>query len=206
MGTTEFLKFTQEENMNKKYFKVGDTIYRVWLELDGVRGESYQIEKKLSDYAFQVKDRRGRISILQYPRDNLILFPSDARKIYDTYQREWEYLNNKQPTYSNSNDIFLEKIYAGDTVTIFNEDNNKVWKIKIVKANISYEPTLGSGIFKNSIYYKQNTTEFSDIENNEVSENAPIAQALLGKKENDFFSYSTPEGKIISGKILKVER
>lgn len=82
--------------MNLKYFNVGDTIYRIWLEFDGPKGESYIIEEKISDYAFKVKDRNGKISVLMYPKDNIILFPDNARTIYDTYKKEWEFLNDKK--------------------------------------------------------------------------------------------------------------
>lgn len=50
--------------MNLKYFNIGDTIYRIWMEFDGPKGESYIIEEKISDYTFKVKDRNGKISIL----------------------------------------------------------------------------------------------------------------------------------------------
>ena len=186
------------------------------MEFDGPKGESYIIEEKISDYAFKVKDRNGKISVLMYPKDNIIIFPDNARTIYDTYKKEWEFLNGKKikknhtHTSSNKNTttceqkVFQKKISVGDVVTIINKENNKSWKIKIVKANISYKPTLGSGSYKNSIYYKTNVEEFSNLENSEISEKAPIAKALLGKKENDSFSYNTPDGETVSGKIIKI--
>ena len=104
------------------------------------------------------------------------------------------------PSYTQ--DVFLENIKAGDSVVILNESNNKTWEIKIVKSQLSYTPQFGSGFLKNSIRYKTEIKEFGNINNNEISENAPIAKELMGKKKNDLFSYTCPDGEIISGKIV----
>jgi transcription elongation GreA/GreB family factor len=96
-------------------------------------------------------------------------------------------------------------VNVGDTVIIYNNDNEKIWELKIISSQISYTPQLGSGFLKNSIQYKAEVKEFSNIENNEISENAPIAKALLGKKKKETFSYTCPDGEKIFGTILDIK-
>ena len=191
--------------MNKNILKVGDTIYRVWLDTEGPKGEAYIIETKLSDYLIQVRDRNGKVSVLSYLKDNIIIYKSNAIKIHETLQKEWNNLHNNKHKSSYTQDVFLESIKAGDSVVILNESNNKTWEIKIVKSQLSYTPQLGSGFFKNSIKYKTEIKEFSNIYENEISENAPIAKALIGKKKNDLFTYTCPDGESISGRIIEIK-
>ena len=154
--------------MNRNILKVGNTIYRVWTDKEGPRGEAYIIEAKLSDYLVQVRDRNGKVFTLSYLKDNIIIYKSNAIKIYETLQKEWDYFHNNKHVSSYSQDVFLENIKAGDSVVILNESNNKTWEIKIVKSQLSYTPQLGSGFLKNSFKYKTEIKEFSNINENEA--------------------------------------
>ena len=77
--------------MNTNILKVGDTIYRVWMDIEGPKGEAYIIEAKLADYLVQARDRKGTVSTLSYLKDNIIIYKSNAIKIYETFQKEWDY-------------------------------------------------------------------------------------------------------------------
>lgn len=192
--------------MSKKFLKVGDTIYRVWIDSEGPRGEAYIIESKLSDYLVKARNREGKESTLSYFKDNIITNKSNAIKIHDILKNEWNmFLNNEHKPYYTPNKFIHKRVEPGDSVVILNEDDNKTLEIRIVKSQLSYTPQLGSGSLKNSIKYKTEIKEFSNIDKNEISENAPIAKALIGKKKNDLFSYACPDGQIISGKIIQIK-
>ncbi|WP_168919070.1 transcription elongation factor GreA [Enterobacteriaceae endosymbiont of Donacia thalassina] len=54
------------------------------------------------------------------------------------------------------------------------------------------------------ITYKIVGNDESDLKNNLISINAPLARALIGKKKNNIIKVQTPKG-IIKYKILKIE-
>ncbi|QJC33915.1 transcription elongation factor GreA [Enterobacteriaceae endosymbiont of Donacia provostii] len=76
--------------------------------------------------------------------------------------------------------IHNNKIIFGSTISILNTLTNKIISYKIVGH------------------------DESDLKNNLISINAPIARALIGKKKDDIVSVKTPRG-VIKYKILNIE-
>ncbi len=73
-----------------------------------------------------------------------------------------------------------EKVIFGSTITIFNINNKKIYKYRIVG------------------------DDESDIKKNLISINSPLARGLIGKKKKNICQIKTPIGKT-KYKIIKIE-
>ena len=108
--------------------------------------------------------------------------------------------NKPKPTYYNS-----KVVEIGDTVTILNLNTDEEITKTIIQSIIQYKPKW---LFDRSgkpkeLGYETKEISRADLSKGEISHTSPLAQAILGKKENDLFSF-TVENKTIKGKILKV--
>ncbi len=92
----------------------------------------------------------------------------------------------------------------GSVVTIVNLDSGKEWTVEIVGREYKYVPKFGSGYRSNSLVYNKENVIVSDIENNKISEDTPLAKALIGNFDGREFSY-TVAGETTRGKIIKFE-
>jgi len=88
-----------------------------------------------------------------------------------------------------------------DYEIIEEEDPNSKTKSKIVQlgTNLKVEYTDSNGVFEFQIVGSSE----SDVLANKISNESPIAEALLGRKVGDIVSFKSPSGKL-SVKILEI--
>lgn len=99
--------------------------------------------------------------------------------------------------YSIKSDI----VKVGDTVTY--ELNGKIRTHTILPFTEIWKPVSMSGAY-DSPYTRPEDTTGADPNNGTISEKTPVAQALLGKRVNETFSYVV-NGRNFSGKVVKIE-
>ena len=121
-----------------------------------------------------------------------------------------------EPTYNNPSNTYNKtksgyyyrpSVKIGDTVTILNIDTNEEFTKTIIQSIIKYKPlwVFDRGISSNkSKGYEIEEISKADPNKNEISNTGALAKAILGKKENDTFTY-TVENKKFRGKILKIK-
>lgn len=93
-----------------------------------------------------------------------------------------------------------------DTVTIIYDEDEEIEAWTIMPITTSFTPRFGSGNRIDEVIYIEETHEHSNIEIGEISEKSPLAQAIMGKILNESFSFKTPTGKKVSGRILRIEK
>jgi ssDNA-binding Zn-finger/Zn-ribbon topoisomerase 1 len=128
--------------------------------------------------------------------NNIIEIKSD--KIFDD-QESVEFKNKK------TSNVFVD-LY--DKVTIENIKSLKILTISILPVEIEYHPVfkIGAKSYLQQDEYEQKTIYYSNFElDKTISENSPLAEAILGKKMGDNFKYNAPDGWI-EGKIVNIEK
>jgi len=120
----------------------------------------------------------------------------EARQFGDLSENA-EYESAKEAQFQLEKKIsYLEEVLS--SAQIIDED-----KLSLEKVRIGVKVELEDLDLKEKLIYTIVNDEEADIDENKIGINSPVAQALLGKKENEIVSIRVPSG-ILKYKILKI--
>ncbi len=140
----------------------------------------------------------------------IYIYKSDSNSVDENEQKVSIKNNNRTQTYNrkttyvNANAPRVGLLEWVDITFPYEKD---VWKIKIIP--VEYESKLvykeGQG-FANKVEYEsvRRSRLPEDNMDNVISQDTPLAQAILGKKEGDTYSYIDRNNHWITGKIIKI--
>ena len=127
--------------------------------------------------------------------------PSDYKK--DVFGgRTW--IRDSKPTMSKANyKVIAKSVKVGSRVGIVFENNDEVMYYKIVKEEYIVVPKFASGSFRNKFTSEKQYIP-ADINKNEITENSPIAKAIIGKTRGSRFCINV-NGTKTSGYIASID-
>ena len=168
-------------------FLVGDTIYRVFVSYGQCLCKEYKVARITENYYF-VLDKKGKETM--FSKNNDSLFKDKDKALAK--------LNNLKS-------MINEKIKAGDSFKVIMD--GEIFNYTILPIHIEYQTAwtgASSDYGKRYENIKLVKSEASPSKGT-ISENTPLAQALIGKKIGDTFSYMVANRKFF-GTVLEIER
>ncbi len=168
-------------------FNLRDKFYRVWIDNNKVYGEVY-IVSEITDLYYIAIDRKNLTHKFRKNNDSLIIDKNIAiNKYYELLDKINYHLS------------------IGDCFTALLDGDKISYKIMPIFKN--YEPSWTGATSRHGkrYKYKENTNYSSSPNNGTLSEDSPLAKAVLNKKIGDSFSYSVDKIKY-SGIILDINR
>ena len=168
-------------------FNLGDKFYRVWIDNNKVYGEVYIVSEITGLYYIAI-DRKELTHKFKIDNDSIIIDKNIA------ISRYYELL-----------DKIKYHLSIGDCFTALL--NGERISYRILPIFKDYEPAWTGVTSKHGkrYKYKENTNYSSSPNNGSISEDSPLAKAVLNKKIGDSFSYSVDAIKY-SGKILDINK
>ena len=167
-------------------FNIGDIFYRVWISNYRVEGEVYTI-KQITNLYYFVVDRKN-ISH-KFRKDNTSLIKDRDLAITKYYQ------------FKQKIDF---KINIGDSFSALLNGERVTYKILPIAKQVI--PTwTGAASYGKRYKYLENNLYHSQPNEGSISELSPLAQAVLGKKIGDSYSYMIDTKKFY-GVILDIEK
>lgn len=123
----------------------------------------------------------------------------DSKKIKDIILSS----SSKRTTSQDTSKLMPKTVKVGSKVGLLYAGDDEVCYYTIVKDEYSIVPKFASGRRRNKIIAEKQS-KGSDISKNEITENSPIAKAIIGKSRGERFSIEV-RGSKVSGNIVYID-